>query len=356
MGVKGALIGIVLLLCTFAAVRWLINSTPASTNPQNNPNATKEDERPPDRVIAWGNFDVEPGINRALFPRQYGRIDKLIPENTKVNAGDVLLQVDDAMAQLKVKQAELAVKAAMLQRDEAGKLPELYKLQAAQQQASLNSVEKEIEELKRERDRQLRQLGEKDPVYKTVVERYQFGLDKLEEKKKAEKARLDQIGLQDPKLKYDQADAEVKAKEAQREEAKEALNYFKVVAPGPGYVLRVNVKKGDVLGANPTMPALEFMPEGPIIVRAEVLQEWGRYVKVDQEVEIEDDVYKGPTWQGRVKSLSKWYAPTRTPIIEPFRYNDVRTLECFIDLKETKDMPVARVGQRVRAKIKINGK
>ena len=49
--------------------------------------------------------------------------------------------------------------------------------------------------------------------------------------------------------------------------------------------------------------------------------------------------------------MSKWYAPARSQVLEPFRYNDVRTLEVIIAVK---DSAGARVNQRVRAKININ--
>ena len=128
------------------------------------------------------------------------------------------------------------------------------------------------------------------------------------------------------------------------------LTHFKIVAPSNGTVLRVHVRKGEALGPNPRGPAIEFLPDADIIVRGEVLQEWGRYVKKDQEVVIEDDTYNGPTWKGTVKSISQWYAPTRSPVIEPLRYNDVRTLECIIRVENA---GTARIGQRVRAKVKI---
>jgi hypothetical protein len=102
--------------------------------------------------------------------------------------------------------------------------------------------------------------------------------------------------------------------------------------------------------------AIEFLPTSPIIVKAEVLQEWGSYVKVGQDVVIEDDTYKGPKWTGKVRTISQWYARTRSPIIEPFQMNDVRTLECLIeDIRpDEKNLTQPRIGQRVRAKIKID--
>ncbi len=355
MSIKGAawVLGILLVVGMFLVARGVLDPSSATTSSKDR--KAVEADRAPNMVVCWGYFDVESGINRALFPKQLGDIAFVVAENSKVKEGQVLLQINDALAQLKLKEAVLAVKAAKLQRDDAENLRKLYPLQAEQQKAAIAAVDEEIKEVQKDRDSKLKTL-KGEPIFATVEERYGFALAKLAEKRKAEDARLKQINLQDAELKIAQAQAEFDAKELLVKQATEMLRYFQVVAPRDGYILRVNVKKGEALGPNPMMPALEFLPDLPIIVRAEILQEWGRYIKDGKDgqlVEIEDDVYHGPKWEGKVRTMSKWYAQTRTPVIEPFRYNDVRTLECIIELKDAKDAPVARIGQRVRAKIKL---
>ena len=41
--------------------------------------------------------------------------------------------------------------------------------------------------------------------------------------------------------------------------------------------------------ANPMKAAIEFLPKADVVVKAEVLQEWGRFIEENQEVDIEDD-------------------------------------------------------------------
>ncbi len=82
--------------------------------------------------------------------------------------------------------------------------------------------------------------------------------------------------------------------------AKFALKECSLHAPSDGIVLRVLTHVGEVLGGNPTAPAIQFCPKGPKIIRAEVLQEWAYRVAAGQEVTIEDDTFAGATWQGRV--------------------------------------------------------
>jgi multidrug resistance efflux pump len=341
------LLGILLLIGMFIGAKMVFEqSAAAHAKEQSDIDANK----PLDKIIAWGNFDVEPGV-AGLYPKQYGELVKVAPEHTHVKAGDVLLQVDDRLAQLKVKEAKADVDASEQQVTEAKQLTQFYALQKKLQGYKIDAIENEVNKLKSERDVKLNSADKTQAIYKTIQELYDFGLAQLSDKKKAEVTTLEQLKLQDADLKIAQAQADLDAKKVRLEQAQELLKHFKVVAPSDGTILRVHVHKGETLGPNPRIYAIEFLPDAPIIVRAEVLQEWGHYVKVGQEVTIEDDTYKGPEWKGTVKSISKWYAPTRSPIIEPFRYNDVRTLECII----TVDSGGAEkfIGQRVRAKIKL---
>ena len=114
--------------------------------------------------------------------------------------------------------------------------------------------------------------------------------------------------------------------------------------------LRLDMQPGEVLGTNPVGPAIQFCPKGPKIIRAEVLQEWAYRVEKGQEVTIEDDTSAGATWKGRVQRVSEWFAEKRNKIFEPFMVNDVRTLECLIEV--TSEGRPLRIGQRVRVKIK----
>jgi multidrug resistance efflux pump len=207
------------------------------------------------------------------------------------------------------------------------------------------------------RDTALKSVEKTDPKYESIENKFKEIFVQLELQKKAEIAKKKQLELQNAELKIAQADADWRAKKAQSEEAREMLNHFKITAPSDGTVLRANYHEGETLVINPLKHAIEFLPKKPIIVRAEVLQEWGRFIVdpqknngVGQEVEIEDDTFNGKTWQGKVESVSRWYAPTRTPVIEPFRYNDVRTMEIVIKVSGADDV---RNGQRVRAMVKI---
>jgi multidrug efflux pump subunit AcrA (membrane-fusion protein) len=188
-------------------------------------------------------------------------------------------------------------------------------------------------------------------VNKSLIESYRQKVQELDELIKAEEAKLEEIKLIDPNIDMARADADVAGKKTRMDQAQWALDQCKLLAAADGTVLRVHVNPGELLGANPQRPAVEFLPQGDLIVRAEVLQEWAGRVKLDQEVDIIDDTYQGPSYKGKVYFLSPWFTQKRNLIIEPFMYNDVRFLECLVRVAPESVAPL-RVGQRVRVKIK----
>ena len=341
------LLGILLLAASLFGAKMLFDQ---SSTPDPKSKTAADVNQVPDKVLCWGYFDVAKGV-APLNPRQFGDILEVKAENTWVKEGEVLLRVDNRLAKLKVEEAEADVKAGTQQVAEAQHLTKFYELQRQQQEAAIRALGHEITTLELKRDRELLPL-DNGRLAETIKKFYVEGLAQLGEKKKSEQAKLAQLQLQDANLKITQAEADLEAKNVRLKQAQEMLKYFQIVAPSNGTILRVHVHQGETMGPNPLKPALEFLPDGEIVVKAEVLQEWGRYIdeKKKQEVEIEDDIYQGPKWTGTVKSVSKWYAPQRSAVLEPFRYNDVRTLECIISVK---DATGSRNGQRVRAKIKI---
>jgi multidrug resistance efflux pump len=345
------LIGILVLVGSFVGVKLALDQ---SANAQSVRQKEIDAGKPQDKIIiCYGHFDVEQGI-AGLYPKQGGDVVFVEAENKYVKAGDLLLQVDDHMARLKVEEAKADLENSRQIVAEAKTLTPVYELQAEQQTAAIRAVELETEkvQLDRKKSEALMAVESNPEVKKNTGAYYDVAIKALGEKKKVEELKLKQVKLQDAKYKIAQAEAGLKAKEIQLQMAQELVKYHRILAPSDGMVLRVFTRKAETLGPNPRIHALEFLPKAPIIVRAEVLQEWGHYVNVGQKVVIEDDTYMGKTWNGTVKSVSGSYAPKRSPIIEPFTFNDVRTLECLITVDSGEERKF--LGQRVRAKILTN--
>jgi hypothetical protein len=85
------------------------------------------------------------------------------------------------------------------------------------------------------------------------------------------------------------------------------------------------------------------------------MQEFAHGVKVGLPVIIEDDSSAAYQWEGKITSVSDWFTHRRFPMQEPFQFNDVRTLECIVEVYEKSQEPPLRIGQNMRVMIKQGG-
>jgi multidrug resistance efflux pump len=307
---------------------------------------------PPTTVVALGFVDGDPAVVKLTVFGQ-GTIKEVIGEGTQVKKGDVLLRLDEGLAKATLDEANADLSAAKEKHEQALDLPKQYDFKIKQQEQAITAHQAKRKAVKLEQDRQLedaKTLGR--PVNPLILQGLEESLKQMDALIEAEKLKLDEIKLFKPQSEINRALADVSAKEAQKAKAQWALDQCTLKAENDGLVLRVNVAAGEVLVPNlpGRAPPIEFLPKGPKIVRAEVLQEWAHLVKIGQEVDIEDDSYQGPTWKGKVRFLSYWFAEKRHRIMEPFMLNDVRTLECIVEV--TQEDPLLRIGQRVKVKIK----
>jgi multidrug resistance efflux pump len=291
---------------------------------------------------------VEHGVT-PLYPLVPGRVVKVeVRESQSVKAGTVLIRLDDRLARLHLQEAEADWEAAQAQLVQAEKLPEQHLAQLAQQRAALQAVQHRLAGarilLDHKRDlEKLQQLNSKE------VEATATTVHELESSQAAENAKLDELQLLDPHLGVKRAKADVKAKQARREQARQGVEECLLTAPSDGAVLRILVSPGEVLGPQPQQPAVIFASEGQGYIRAEITQEFAGLVAVGQTATIEDDSGAPGTWQGKVSRIADWYAPHRSLTPDPFRLNESRLLECLVELAP--NQPSLKLGRRMRVTI-----
>jgi HlyD family secretion protein len=342
------LLGLVLLVGTAAGAGWIFKRSEAE---QPAP-ASRDDVPGSAGVICLGYVDVEPGVV-PLYPLHPGQVVAVAQEGQHVSKGTVLLQVDDRIPQAQLRQAQAARDAARKQLEKAQLLPKQHQDLLAQLRQAVTAAEgeKAAAEAKLETARKAlkREIGKvEDEQAAQGMVRKAAALLKLAQ------ARLKEAQDARPELDVDLAKADLAAKEALVAQARLVVEQCQIKAPDDGEVLRVLTTVGETLGPEPRMPAIQFCPTGPKhprIVRAEVQQEWASRVKVGQQVIIEDDASTALRWTGRVKRLSDWFTHRRSIIQEPFQMNDVRTLECLVEITGPgQERP--RIGQRMRVIIK----
>ncbi len=303
-------------------------------------------------VICIGRVDA-PKMVISLEPAMAGRVtDILVEENAEVKADQVLVKLDDSLAMHRKKQAEAADIGAQLEKqravNEAARFPQTIEVRQAMSNsilAQMRAADKNLEVRKA--------LSGLNKPGEAEIAGLQAVIDQLKELHKAEEIQLKELkkmlAEKQPDLLVQAAEAKLKATKADLDLANRGVDDCTIRAPSDGRILRLQANKGGVLLPGGYMPSIVFAPAGKLVIRAEVDQEFLGKVKVGKSVMAEDESrLDSPKWKGQVKSVSRWVANRRTIILDPGEINDVRTVECVVELETDQDLVI---GQRMRVRI-----
>ncbi|MGH7172883.1 MAG: HlyD family secretion protein [Gemmataceae bacterium] len=314
--------------------------------------AASPGEEAAEPILCFGHVDVEPGLT-ALAPERAGRVaEVLVHENQIVKAGQLLLRLDDRSARLQVEQARAELAEARNRLEDALALAPRHKAQLAQQRAAVEAAECRRDAGQRRHARSQR-LEKQDLCSEEEVRAAADELRALQAAVRGESARLTDLELIDLALTAGRARAQVEAREAQLQQAEHALRQCSLTAPERGRVLRVLVRAGEMLTDKATHPAIDFCPDRPRIIRAEVFQERAEQLAVGESVLLEDDGDPSLHWRGKVARISDWYTRRRSILQDPLEMQDVRTLECIIEPEAGARL---RIGQKMRVTISVSSK
>jgi multidrug resistance efflux pump len=341
-------LGVILLLASLviAAVSLRSHAGDGSSVP---PAATASSPADEHRWMSLGYVDIEGGVT-PLYPLQQGRVKSVLAkENKPVKKGDPLFELEDTVPALKVRQAEDDLNAAKERLALAEAKVKQLDEQIAAQQAAVDAAQIDVQRagLKHDKMKRFQQNGVEGDT--ESVKDAELLVKKAKEGVHGEERKLAalQAGREQAAGAVKLANIDIKAKEAQLNEAQNAVNECVVRAPADGTPLRILVSVGQALGANPRQPAVQFAADRPLLVRAEVEQEFVGHVREGESVLIQDHVTGQDCARGKVVSIARWYSPRRTASPELFGVsNDVRTLECIVQIESTSQE--VRIGQRVR--------
>jgi multidrug resistance efflux pump len=338
---------LVLLGATGLGAGWALRARDHAATPADSGGAAPAREQPV--VACLGVVDFDAGV-LSLQPTVPGRVlDVLVAENQHVKAGAVLLRLDDEPARGRVGEAEAALEAAEAQVAEARQAPQQHRLLLEQQRSAIAAAQHDLAAARLTAARK-RELAKLELIDHKDADAADEEVKKLEALGHAALAKLEALGLRDPEQEVRRAEAEARAKRQALGQARHFLGEHTLRAPSDGTILRVSTSPGEVISLQAREPALTFAPGKPRIVRAEVGQEFAERVAVDQRAEIEDDAnLAGPKWQGRVTRVADWFTQRRTVFPDAPSLQDVRMLQCVIEI-ESGDRPL-RIGQRVRVEL-----
>jgi HlyD family secretion protein len=256
--------------------------------------------------------------------------------------------LDDRPARFEADQARAAVEMARLRLSRAEQDLRQHPTRVAQLRAALESAEYKLTAARHQLQRQ-EDLLKINNANLQDVRAAESQVKEQEAQVRAAKERLAELEQSDPALPVREATADVAAAEARARAADYAVEQCVVRAPTAGTVLRLQTGVGEVVGGPGAAASLLFCPDQPLVVRAEVEQEFVRRLAVGQKARVEDEAGGGAAWTGRVTRVAGWYSSRRGTNDKPSAFRDVPTVECLIMLDERR--PPLRIGQRVQVTI-----
>lgn len=297
--------------------------------------------------MALGFGDVEGGVT-PLYPVQLGQVKSIeVKENQKVPAGTPLFRLDDDLPLLQVKEAQVALDAAKDQLENAQAKVEQFQRQVDAQKAAIDIAKINANLARVPLDKLLEDQKSEDLRHSEAeIKAAKLTVEKAEAAVRAEEKKLAALEALKPDLAVKLARDDVESKKLLVRKAQLALDKCTVRAPFNGTVLRINIGVGETLGSNPRQAAMQFCPDRPRLVRAEVEQEFAGRIRIDQDAVIYDHITGEELGHGKVASLSNWFTQRRSILLDPLQFNDVRTLETIIHLDPSTQ--TLRIGQRVR--------
>jgi multidrug resistance efflux pump len=302
-------------------------------------------------VVCLGRIDGLTPV-ASLEPAIPGKVAEIyVSDGQPVRPGDRLVKLDDEALRLKEEEAKAAFEAAEVEVAGAKLERTLYPFRRAAQEASVAAAGERVTAAEK-----LLEEKKKSMMFTSVTTgellASEAELNQLKFLKTAELSRLDEVksSLEALELKVKAAESKRTMAEIARKQAEKAVRDCVMLAPTSGVVLRVQTSRGESVLPNGMQPPIIFRPDSPLVVRAELEQEFLGRVKPGMKATVRDDSRAdSATWTGTVLRVGNWVARKRTVLLDPGEVNDVRTVECVIALDGSPDGLL--VGQRMRVRI-----
>jgi multidrug efflux pump subunit AcrA (membrane-fusion protein) len=318
---------------------------------------TTEPDRPAvagKRLVCLGYVDARDkviGILPANFPQPSTVTKVLVREGSEVKEGDSLLEFDISGLNLKVQEAENAIATAKADQARAAAMVRAHGTEVNHYEKLFQSKAKALLTKKSELDEAERLYNIK-AINQLEIEAARSAYAEADLNLEAARIKWEGLKKEPPTYLEALAAEAVKKAENAKAQAVHARDQVRCKAPADGRIMRTFVTEGTMYGIQTKEPAFWFLKKSPLIVRAEVTQEFARRVSKGQTAKIEDEADASQVWTGKVIEVPNHFLPKRlgnTGLIDIMPVTDERVLECqiSIDPGDTGKNP-PRFGQKVR--------
>ncbi len=253
-----------------------------------------------------------------VIPRISGYVtDVRVKDNQKVKKGDTLVVLDNRNEQIQVDQADAALAAAMSNLSVAQATKVASAANIATYEANTSTVDAQIEAAKITYNRALQdynrylnlikdhsvtqQQFEQVEATKLSAERQ---LEVLTNQRKSSTRQTTASTLQSNATgqQVSVANATIMARKADLEHAKLNLSYTVIIAPGDGYVSKVNVQVGQLLQSGQSL--FSIVPDENPWVVANFKETQLAKMRAGQKVSIHIDAFPGHDFEAKLTSFS----------------------------------------------------
>jgi HlyD family secretion protein len=302
-------------------------------------------------LVCQGYIDTDDrivGIYPDNFPMSSRVTAVLVKEGDIVSAKQELLKLDRELLDLKVLEAQKAIEAASAEEEKAEAMIRAHKALLDVQEQELLAEDAKLEAKKKELEEARRAVknGQRNPV---ELEAPEAAVKAAELTLRAIRLKLELAKPESPIYLRSLAKANMSRAEVVKREAEHTRDQMTCKAPADGKIVRSFVSEGSTFTLQQREPAFWFLKKGPLIVRAEVTQEFARRVVKGQTATVQDESDSEQKWRGKVVKVGEHFLSKRqgnSGLLDFMPASDDRVLECIISLEPVAEMP--RFGQKVR--------
>lgn len=324
-----------------ASTAWIDSRQPEYVTPSEPPQRA--------RIIATG---VVEGLTQdiQMRPEIDGAVANVaVRPNDWVEAGDLLIQLDDRRQrqQLVASKAQVRLAEAQRLRLENG---------ASQQQRNraraLVAAKQARYEQARKASNRIERLLQQAAISQQEYDDHLAALETAEAEVDAARAALAELEAPTRADELEVAAARVAASEAEYELARVALEKTRLVAPCRALVLDVNVEPGELVSSTMTTPAIVLSDAARLRVRAYVEEIEAPSLRVGIPAEVSADGLPGKRFPGRIVSLMPRMQTKTLATGRADELYDTKVREVLIELDNAEEL---LIGLRVDVEFTLTG-
>jgi HlyD family secretion protein len=289
------------------------------------------------RIYAPGRIEgAAPDVD--LRPQLVGRIvEVLVRDGQQVEAGQLLLRLEDAQFRHEVELADAELDAAIAQKERL--LNGAREEERSEANALYRATVTELEQAQKKWER-FQKLSVTQAIAQQEVDDQQSLIRTLRARADAAKARADFLAAAPRHDDISLADAKIAMARARLQLAQSQLEKTRLIAPTTSRVMRVNVEPGELTGPSVSEPPIILVDNRIFQVRAFIEELDAPRVSIDMLARITADGIPNRELTGRVTRLSPHMTRKEVFSDRPSERLDTKVREVWIELPNVNNLVI----------------